>query len=483
MMRRIALALLLATTACSGNKGDDKPLDVSVIGEAPAILDPNQKILRAADAALLAATAQGLIRFDGSGQIEPGVAIRWDVSDDGLYYTFRIDDESGFDAEDVARRLRIMIGRTSNNPLKAVLGAIDEIVAVTPEVVEIRLTAPRPNFLQLLAQPEMALITSRSTGGSGPLKIDGRGPGWLLLGPPRVDDGEQHDTADVARHQVRLRGERAALAVVRFREDAAQAVLGGRFQDLAIARAAQTPANTLRFDPVSGLFGLAISDTSGFLGSAENRRALSMAIDRDRLVAAFAVKGWRPTITIAPAGNADLPAPATPDWADTPLSRRRMMAIDAIAAGRPQGAPPPSIRVAMPDGPGGRLLFSLLRLDWAGIGVEAQAVGPRDKADLRLIDQVAPADTGAWYLRQFQCGRSAACSETVDALMEKSRTAPTLLEHNLTLAEADTRLVQITPFIPLASPLRWSLIDSTLKDFKENPRGVHPLNHLRPAKR
>ncbi|ARS25718.1 ABC transporter substrate-binding protein [Sphingomonas sp. KC8] len=479
MKRQIAIALFLATAGCSGSGGHDGPLDVSVIGDPPAIVDPSQKTLRTGDAALVAATAQGLIRFDASGQIEPGVAIRWDVSDDGLYYTFRIDGESGFDAAGVARRLREMIGRTSNNPLKPMLGAIDEIIAVTPEVVEIRLTAPRPNFLQLLAQPEMALIKSRSTGGSGPLKIDGRGPGWLLLGPLSIDNDEEPNPADIARQQVRLRGDRAAMAVVRFREGTAQAVLGGRFQDLAIARAAQMPANTLRFDPVSGLFGLAVSDTSGFLGSAENRRALSMAIDRDRLVATFAVKGWRPAVTIAPAGMADLPAPATPDWVDTPLQQRRAIAVNALAT----GAPPARIRVAMPEGPGARLLFAFLRSGWASIGVDAVAVGPRDKADLRLIDQVAPADTGAWYLRQFQCNRAPVCSETVDALLEQARTAATLPERNLALAEADARLVQITPFIPLAMPLRWSLVTSTLNNFKENPRGAHPLNHLRRGKR
>nr|WP_245842744.1 ABC transporter substrate-binding protein [Sphingomonas laterariae] len=485
MIRRLAFALLLATTACSQHSGDG-PLDVSVIGEPPTIVDPNEKPLQPADAALLAATAQGLIRFDAGGQIEPGLAIRWDVSDDGLYYTFRIDDEAGIDAEGAARRLRGAIGRASRNPLKSALTAIDEIVAVTPQVVEIRLSAPRPTLLQLLAQPEMALVVSRSKGGTGPLAVAGRGPGWLLLGPiahqTPAEDAEI-DEAEIERQQLRLRGERAAVAVVRFRDKRAQAVLGGRFHDLAVARAAGLPANMLRFDPVAGLFGLAIADAKGFLVSAENRRALSMAVDRDRIVRTFAVKDWQAASTIVPAGLADLPSPATPDWIDTPIAQRRAIAARGVAEWRQRTEEPAKVRVALPKGPGARILFTLLQLDWRQIGVEAEAVAAGADADLRLIDLVAPADTGSWYLREFTCDRSAACSEEADQLLDRARGAPTLLERNLVLAEADQRLTRITAFIPIAMPMRWSLVAPSLTAFKDNARGAHPLNHLRADRR
>jgi peptide/nickel transport system substrate-binding protein len=110
-----SLALMALLTGC-GDRGNDGPIPVSLIGPMPAIADPNQKALSASSSALLSATAQGLVRFDGAGQIEPGLAIRWDVSDDGLYYTFRLADGTDIDAEDVARRLRAAIGPASRNP-------------------------------------------------------------------------------------------------------------------------------------------------------------------------------------------------------------------------------------------------------------------------------------------------------------------------------------------------------------------------------
>jgi len=490
--RFVMLMLPLVAAACS-DKATEGPLNVSVIGDPPKIVDPNRDPLSTPDAVLMQATAQGLIRFDGSGQIEPGLAIRWDVSDDGLYYTFRLDDNAGIDAENVARRLRVSIARSSRNPLKPMLGAIDEIVAVTPQVIEIRLTAPRPNLLQLLAQPEMALIASRTRGGMGPLSIDERGTGGLVIGPMEDEaEGAEQDEKELARRQVRLRGERAALAVVRFRGGGAQAVLGGRFQNLAVARAGGLPANLLHFDPVSGLFGLAIVDTKGILGDPDARRALSMVLDRERIVATFGVKGWRPATTLVPGGIADLPSPAAPDWAGMPLPERRTIAAGTFARLRADQArgddekdqdARPRVRVSLPEGPGSRLLFTLLRLDWARIGIDAEATGPDDKADLKLVDLVAPTDSGSWYLRQFTCDRSPACNAAVDEALQAGRAAPSLAERNMLLAQADQALTRITPFIPIAMPLRWSLVSPELTGFRENPRGVHPVNHLRPERR
>ncbi len=45
---------------------------------------------------------------------------------------------------------------------------------MTDEVLEISLRGPRPNFLQLLAHPEMAIIQSGQ--GTGPYRLAEAGP-------------------------------------------------------------------------------------------------------------------------------------------------------------------------------------------------------------------------------------------------------------------------------------------------------------------
>jgi oligopeptide transport system substrate-binding protein len=469
----LAAAAIAILGGCDKPAGDG-PIDVSVIGGRPVLRNANRVPLQPSDRVLIAAVAQGLVRFDGSGQIEPGVARRWAVSDDGLYYTFRIDPGGAVDAEQVALTLRAAIDKGSRNALKPVLGAIDEIVAVTPEVVEIRLHSPRPNLLQLLAQPELALHVG--SGGAGPFRIAARSGGSLLLSPV---DAEPVAPGTQIPGEVRLWPERAGMAIARFQTGRSAAVLGGRFTDLPILRQASIDARALRIDPVLGLFGLAFADPSGFAGNGDNRRALAMAIDRDRLTAAFDVPEWRGVATLLPMGVADLPNPASPDWIDTPIDRRRALAAETIARWTQEQGAAPSLRIALPDGPGRRLLYTALRRDWAAIGVRTELVAADAPADLRLIDMVAPGDIGSWYLRRFSCAFSRVCSEEADALLIAARDATTLPERAAFLADADARLTRITAFIPLATPLRWSLADPRRSGFQTNMRGIHPLDHLR----
>ena len=85
----IALAAVaVAPSACKKQPGGD--LRVLVIGEKPSFRDPAQQPLSASDEVLMAEIAQGLVRFDAGGNIVSGLAERWNVSDDGRSYIFRI---------------------------------------------------------------------------------------------------------------------------------------------------------------------------------------------------------------------------------------------------------------------------------------------------------------------------------------------------------------------------------------------------------
>ena len=67
---------------------------------------------------LLANVAQGLVRFDSAGNIVGGLAERWNVSDDGLSYIFRLastewPDGRKITAQQVARLLKRAAGRAA----------------------------------------------------------------------------------------------------------------------------------------------------------------------------------------------------------------------------------------------------------------------------------------------------------------------------------------------------------------------------------
>ena len=461
-----ALSLLVgALTGCG--QVDDRPMRVVVIGEAPRIVDPNVRPLRPADAVLMGAAAHGLVRLDAGGQVVPGLAERWSVSDDGLSYIFRIADArwpdgSPVTARAVARQLRGASAPGGRNPLSTVLTGIEEIVA-TNDVIEIRLAAPRPNLLHHLARAEFGIV--RRGAGAGPFRATRDDDQLALI--RTVPDGEEE-----REERVLLRHARPALAVALFSAGEADLVLGGTWNGLPIARAADPPAAALRLDPAAGLFGLAVVDIGGPLASPEARRALSMAIDRDALVAAMDVPGLAARASLTAPGLSNLPAPAVPGWAAFPLAARQAEARRLLGGERP------SVRVAMPAGPGYRLLFAHLKRDWAAIGVEAVRVDMPRSADLRLVDEVAPSPGASWYLERFTCARSRACDPAADAALAASRAASDAGARAVQLSEADRRLSEAAVFLPLAAPVRWSLASRRVTGFRPNPFAAHSLTHL-----
>ncbi|MEA3060806.1 MAG: peptide/nickel transport system substrate-binding protein [Sphingomonadales bacterium] len=476
MARRLLTLAALSLLALAGCRKDETgPVTVSAIGAAPRLANPNRERLDAPSAYLLENAAQGLVRFDATGDVAPGLAQSWIVSNDGLRYTFRLErakwpDGSPITAEQVVARLKAAAAPASTNPLKPLLGVIDEIETMTDEVLEISLKAPRPNFLQLLAQPEMAIV--RGGAGAGPFVAKPSGDAFLLTAPRRDDEDQE-----AAATPVLLRGEAAAMAVARFEAGQSQLVLGGTFGDLPIARAADVPRGSLVFDPVAGLFGLSFGRPgAGPLARAEVRQALAMAIDRPALVAALGVPGLQARETLLPAGIEGLAAPAAPAWTASPLPARRAAAARALAPilkGKRL-----RIRVAMPEGPGWRLVFALLRRDWATIGVEAARARPNEPADLHFIDEVAPISLASWYLRHFSCDSSAVCDPAADQAMEAARTAPDQDKRREQLSGADRTLAGAAPFIPLAAPVRWSLAGNRLAGFRPNVFGRHPAGEL-----
>ena len=471
-----ALALHAAALLLAGCGGEETgPIAIGAIGGEPRIANPNREPIDPPTAVLLEAAAQGLVRFDAGGEIEPALAQRWIVSDDGLRYTFRLGkaEWSGgrITAEQVVARLRAAAAPSSRNPLKPILGAIDEIVAMTDDVLEISLKSPRPNFLQLLAQPEMAIV--RGGEGSGPYRAERRPDGSVQLVLPQDDreEGENEPTPPLL-----LRGESAAAATARFAERESDLVLGGTYGDLPLARAAGVPAAQLRFDPVAGLFGLAFTRADGPFARVEVRQALAMALDRPALAAAMGVPGLTARQSLLPPGTEGLAQVSAPAWIRDPLPDRQARAAALLRdAGGDRRL---TVRVALPDGIGHRLLFARLRRDWAAVGVETVRAAAGADSDLRLVDEVAPAGLASWYLRHFSCDMSRICDPAADEMMAAARIAPDAATRRGLLANADRILAGLGPFIPLTPPVRWSLVAPRLTGFRPNAVGRHPIGEL-----
>lgn len=468
--RPFTLLALVVLAACGSDV--DARFDVLLVGD-PAALTSNARPLPAAAGLIREATGSGLVALDAEGRITPDLASRWIVTDDGLSYIFRFEPAEGgngdaLTAEKVRKALRAAIARLRGTGLGLDLEVIDGIYARTNEVVEIRLKTAMPEFMQLLAAPELSLDLGDTATNS--LKLTEDGP---LLTLTRTGRGEARATLDV-------RVAPAKEAVERFQAGQAELLLGGNIDALPHVEMGGILRGTIRLDPVNGLFGLAVSPSGddGFLSRSFGREALAMAIDRDALIAPFKIGGWVPRTRLVPVGvgeTAALPG----RWDNLDIDRRQALAAQRVAGWVASKGPIAPIAIALPAGTGGDILFRRLSADFGRIGLALKRVGPEERAQLRLVDEVAPYDRPEWYLHRFDCRViNGACSREADALVAEAVAEPVTSRRNQLLAEAARLVSDESGFIPFGPPIRFSLVRGGVSGYEANRWGFHPLSQL-----
>lgn len=479
-------AMALALGGC-GLFGDSGPIPVAAIGELHRNPDRAPSPISLPDRLLLDATAQGLVGFASDGQIEAGLAERWTVIDGGRSYIFRLREGRWANGSPVrAGDVATIVQRKMNSPrlrmlLRGEFRNVRDVRAMTSRVIEIRLTRPQPDLLDLLAQPDMAI--TRNGEGWGPWRPLWAGDAARLVPIPLPGSAEAEagtPLEDIEPAAI-LWGTRAAAAIAQFEEGDVAAVFGGRFEDWPLVGAANIPDDRRLIDPVEGLFGLAVVEQEGLLATETGRSAVAMLIDRSGIADAMG-QPWAARLTLRrmPAGE-DVPDSFYPDWVNLTLAERRANAATIVRNWQrgPGNGEAPLLLVALPEGPGARMLFSRIRADLALGGIEARAVGLMANADLRLIDEVAPSSDAGWYLRRLGCRRGLACDPETESLIEAIDAAADARARAAALVNAEAAIVRHGAFMPLAGPLRWSLSSQRTSGVRPNIRGRHSLIRLR----
>ena len=466
---------LLALAGCGASE-DAGVIRIALIGEKD---DPFETGLRLAPSGqqVRAATSEGLVALDESGEVVPALAERWIVTDDGMSYIFRLRDAQWPDgdpiaAEQVRDALRDTIRNLSGTSLGLDLAPISDVRAMTGRVIEIRLSSPMPDFLQLLAQPELGLFHRKD--GTGPMTL-GRtdGTGRLELLPPEARGLPSREGWREGTRVLAFRALPAEGAVELFGAGEVDLVFGGTIVDLPLAPTGPLSRGTVRLDAAQGLLGLKVLRDEGLLAEPARREALAMAIERETLLAPFNIAGWVPSTRVTPA--AVIGAGATERWANSTIEERRVDARRRIAG----FSGPKTVKVSLPEGPGSDLLLREIAADWQEIGVTAVRAREGDKADLELVDTLARFASRRWFLNQFACVvRRPLCDPEADDLVREAVTQPDPAARASLLAEAETRITARQGYIPLGAPVRWSLVRGDIAGFTENAWAVHPLYPL-----
>lgn len=216
LVRRLAallgillLAVIAAPPPIATVRAAGAPL--RYLGGEIGALDP-AFIADAGDVQLQLQLYAGLTRLDEQGEPYPSLARSWDLSSDGLTYTFhlrdglRFSDGSSLDASDVRRSwLRLLdpaVHATAPDVLSLIAGAAERLAGGPEDAVGVRapdattlvvtLRHPAGYFTAITATPSTFVVPRSATTapdwqsidsfvGSGPYAIDGRDGADLLL--------------------------------------------------------------------------------------------------------------------------------------------------------------------------------------------------------------------------------------------------------------------------------------------------------------
>lgn len=472
----LPLVGVFALGACA--ETDDSTVQVVVIGQPSSPFAGGVRLSPAAQL-VRSSTFEGLVGFDEQGRVIPALADRWIVTDDGQSYIFRLregawPDGTPLTGDSVRIALRRAIAELRGTPLALDLAAIEDIRAMAGRVVEIRLERPVPDMLQLLAQPELGL--ARKGRGTGPMVLRREGDVAILKaippekrGLPAVSDWSERTRT------IQLVAVPAASAIDRFDKGEADLVLGGTIDDFPRLASRGLARGTIRMDAVTGLFGLSVMSSEGFLANPAHREAISMAIDREALIAGFGISGWIPTTRIVSPGIDTGNVVVEERWTTMTLAERQAEAGRRVR----EWADKVTLRIALPEGPGSDLLFASISRDLGTAGISAIRVAQDASAELRLVDTVARYPRAGWFLNQFSCraGR-VPCSAAADSWQAQANAADESAPRDRLVAEAEAALAATNIFIPFGTPVRWSLARGNLTGFSINRWGYHPLMPL-----
>jgi peptide/nickel transport system substrate-binding protein len=259
----------------------------------PPHLDPTSAAAGAIDSVLYSNVFEGLTRFMSDGSVVPGLAQSWEISEDGLTYTFKLHDGVTFhdgttmDAEDVKFSLDRILAEDSANAQKALYAAISAVSVIDPTTVEVKLSEPNGSMLFNLAWGDAVIVAPES--------IENIKQQPIGTGAFKFDSWAQGDKIELSRNPDYW-GTPAQLekATFKFISDPTAAFAAMMAEDIDVFAGFPAPENIPQFeaDPrfqviVGSSEGETILSTNNKRPPFDNvkvREAMSHAIDRQAII-------------------------------------------------------------------------------------------------------------------------------------------------------------------------------------------------------
>ncbi len=287
---KLLSASMLALTASMASAQTDITVAIQL---EPPNLDPTGGAAQAIDSVLYSNVFEGLTRFMADGSVVAGLAKSWDISDDGLTYTFMLNegvmfhDGTDMNADDVKFSLDRARADDSTNAQKGLFADIADVTVVDPLTVQVTLAQPNGSFLFNMAWGDAVIVAPESieTIASNPI-----GTGAFAF-----SDWVQGDRLELVRNDAYW-GDAPALesATFRFISDPTAAFAAVMAEDVDAFVGFPAPENLPQFE-ADPRFQVLVGNTEGETILSMNnqmppfdnvlvRQAVSLAIDRQAII-------------------------------------------------------------------------------------------------------------------------------------------------------------------------------------------------------
>ena len=451
---------------------------------------------------------EGLLRPGPDGQPQAGVAESWQVSADGLEYRFTLRQSACWSngdpvtAEDFLRAWAQLFAPGTLAPNAGLLDAMLDadgklrVTAFDNREIQIKLSYPMPWLPYLLSHPVSYPVheNADSRGRAGPFNGAYQLVNWIpnssidLVKNPCYWDGDQTGIDRVSYFPI----EDTSSELSRYRAGElhiSETIPAGRY-----AWIMEELPGELQVHPYQGSFFLGLNLRRNELaGSAELRRALALAIDRDKLARLVLASGEQPAFSLVPPGIAGYEQSMMP-LAEASQAEREVQARKLYSEAGYSRDNPLHLELRFNTSSVHRRTAIAVSAMWKQVlGVTTQMINEEWKVFVNNRRQAVNTEVfrGGWigdypdpmtFLALFESDGamnwSGFRSSEYDALLSSAKQMAAGSERTSQLARLEAMLWESQPLIPLYYYVSRHLVKPSVKGFVPNVQDVHLSQYL-----
>lgn len=527
LLPSVLLAVLLA-----GCWSRESPVDAGIrtqvlhrgLGADVAELDPHL-ISGLPEINVVTALFEGLVAEDPQDlHPVPGVAARWEISPDGLTYTFHLrpdarwSDGTPVTAQDFVASYRRVLTPSLGADYASMLHIVQRAEAYHrgdvkdfPQVgfaardartLVITLEHPVPHFLSLLTHPVWFPVPVATIERTGPLAQRGgrwtRPESFVGNGPFVLKEWSPGNVIITEKSPTYWDAAQVRLTAIHFHpadsvEAEERAFRAGQLHITEALPVSKVDAyrrespGVLRISPFLDTYFYRLNVTRPVLNDRRVRQALSLAIDRTAIVEKITRGGQQPATAFTPPGTAGYQPP--PGLTGDAAAARALLA----EAGYPQASGLPTFDLLINSSGNHRVIGEAVQEMWRReLGVHVNLVNMEQKTLLtmrRTLDyQILRSDWAADYLdpaaflevftAQSGNNHTGWASADYDALLFEAERTPDPAARHALLRRAEAILLNEAPIIPVFHYTTVRLVHGSVRGWHDTPLDRHPYKHL-----